>query len=204
MNVYIDNQKIDVQLEAQDSLDTIIKTVENFLKNSGRVIFEIKVDGQDIGEIEAKDISSIEEVEFFTKSAGIIALESLQEMNDYMDRLNSGVKILVEELNNGDDKQKISKMTLDAINGLEWIYNILCSIENISTVNYAEIGFQKPFDRFQDILKDILESLEDKDDMLLADLMEYEIPDSIEEIKEYLPKIYDYILEEEKKLSTKS
>ena len=95
-------------------------------------------------------------------------------------------------------------MTLDAINGLEWVYNILCSIENISSINYGDIGFQKLFDRFQDILKDILESLEDKDDMLLADLMEYEIPDSIEEIKEYLPKIYDYILEEEKKLSTKS
>ena len=204
MNVYIDNQKIDVQIEAQDSLDTVIKTVENFLKNSGRVMFEIKVDGQDIGEIEAKDISSIEEVEFFTKSAGIIALESLQEMNDYIERLNAGVKLLVEELNNGDDKQKVSKMTLDAINGLEWVYNILCSIENISSINYGDIGFQKPFDRFQDILKDILESLEDKDDMLLADLMEYEIPDSIEEIKEYLPKIYDYILEEEKKLSTKS
>ena len=204
MNVYIDNQKIDVQIEAQDSLDTVIKTVENFLKDSGRVMFEIKVDGQDIGEIEAKDISSIEEVEFFTKSAGIIALESLQEMNDYIERLNAGVKLLVEELNNGDDKQKVSKMTLDAINGLEWVYNILCSIENISSINYGDIGFQKPFDRFQDILKDILESLEDKDDMLLADLMEYEIPDSIEEIKEYLPKIYDYILEEEKKLSTKS
>ena len=121
MNVYIDNQKIDVQLEEKDSLDTVIKTVENFLKNSGRVMFEIKVDGQDIGEIEAKDISSIEEVEFFTKSAGIIALESLQEMNDYIERLNAGVKLLVEELNNGDDKQKVSKMTLDAINGSEWI-----------------------------------------------------------------------------------
>ena len=163
MNVYIDNQKIDVQLEEKDSLDIVIKTVENFLKNSGRVMFEIKVDGQDIGEIEAKDISTIEEVEFFTKSAGIIALESLQEMNDYIERLNAGVKLLVEELNNGDDKQKVSKMTLDAINGLEWVYNILCSIENISSINYGDIGFQKPFDRFQDILKDILESLENID-----------------------------------------
>lgn len=204
MNVYIDNQKIDVQMEAKDSLDTVIKTVENFLKNSGRVIVEIRVDGQDMGEIQSKDISSIEDVEFFTKSARIIALEAIQEMNEYSERLKSGVKVLVEEINSGEDQQKISKMTLDAINGLEWIYNIFFSIENISGINYGEIGFQKPFDRFQDILRDILESLEDKDNMLLADLMEYEIPDSIDEIREHLPKIYDYLLEEEKRESIKS
>ena len=40
--------------------------------------------------------------------------------------------------------------------------------------------------------------------MLLADLMEYEIPDIIDEIREHLPKIYDYLLEEEKKESIKS
>lgn len=204
MNVYIDNQKIDVQLEEKDSLDTVIKTVENFLKNGGRVIVEIRVDGQDMGDIESKEIASIEEVEFFTKSARIIALEAIQEMNEYMERLKSGVIVLVEEINNGDDQQKISKITLDAINGLEWIYNIFDSIENVSGINYGEIGFQKPFDKFQDILRDILESLEDKDSMLLADLMEYEIPDIIDEIREYLPKIYEYLLEEEKRESIKS
>ena len=198
MNIYIDNSKLDFQIEIDDTLDTIVKSVEEFAKNNGRVVVEVKVDGKDLGELENKGIATIEDIEFFTKSGRIIALEAIQEMNAYIERLKNGSKQLVDEINNGDGG-KISQMTLDAIDGLEWIYNILYSIENISTINYTEIGFQKTFDKYQDIIRDILESLEDKDEMLLADLMEYEIPDIVEEIKEFLPKIYDMLLEEEKR-----
>ena len=198
MNIYIDNSKLDFQIEIDDTLDTIVKSVEEFAKNNGRVVVEVKVDGKDLGELENKGIATIEDIEFFTKSGRIIALEAIQEMNGYIERLKNGSKQLVDEINNGDGG-KISQMTLDAIDGLEWIYNILYSIENISTINYTEIGFQKTFDKYQDIIRDILESLEDKDEMLLADLMEYEIPDIVEEIKEFLPKIYDILLEEEKR-----
>ena len=198
MNIYIDNSKLDFQIEIDDTLDTIVKSVEEFAKNNGRVVVEVKVDGKDLGELENKGIATIEDIEFFTKSGRIIALEAIQEMNAYIERLKNGSKQLVDEINNGDGG-KISQMTLDAIDGLEWIYNILYSIENISTINYTEIGFQKTFDKYQDIIMDILESLEDKDEMLLADLMEYEIPDIVEEIKEFLPKIYDMLLEEEKR-----
>ncbi len=203
MNIYIDNSKLDFQIEIDDTLDTIVKSVEEFAKNNGRVVVEVKVDGKDLGELENKGIATIEDIEFFTKSGRIIALEAIQEMNGYIERLKNGSKQLVDEINNGDGG-KISQMTLDAIDGLEWIYNILYSIENISTINYTEIGFQKTFDKYQDIIRDILESLEDKDEMLLADLMEYEIPDIVEEIKEFLPKIYDMLLEEEKKESISS
>ena len=203
MNIYIDNSKLDFQIEIDDTLDTIVKSVEEFAKNNGRVVVEVKVDGKDLGELENKGIATIEDIEFFTKSGRIIALEAIQEMNAYIERLKNGSKQLVDEINNGDGG-KISQMTLDAIDGLEWIYNILYSIENISTINYTEIGFQKTFDKYQDIIRDILESLEDKDEMLLADLMEYEIPDIVEEIKEFLPKIYDMLLEEEKKESMSS
>ena len=198
MNIYIDNSKLDFQIEIDDTLDTIVKSVEEFAKNNGRVVVEVKVDGKDLGELENKGIATIEDIEFFTKSGRIIALEAIQEMNAYIERLKNGSKQLVDEINNGDGG-KISQMTLDAIDGLEWIYNILYSIENISTINYTEIGFQKTFDKYQDIIRDILESLEDKDEMLLADLMEYEIPDIVEEIKEFLPKIYEFLLEEEKR-----
>ena len=198
MNIYIDNSKLDFQIEIDDTLDTIVKSVEEFAKNNGRVVVEVKVDGKDLGELENKGIATIEDIEFFTKSGRIIALEAIQEMNAYIERLKNGSKQLVDEINNGDGG-KISQMTLDAIDGLEWIYNILYSIENISTINYTEIGFQKTFDKYQDIIMDILESLEDKDEMLLADLMEYEIPDIVEEIKEFLPKIYEFLLEEEKR-----
>lgn len=203
MNIYIDNSKLDFQIEIDDTLDTIVKSVEEFAKNNGRVVVEVKVDGKDLGELENKGIATIEDIEFFTKSGRIIALEAIQEMNGYIERLKNGSKQLVDEINNGDGG-KISQMTLDAIDGLEWIYNILYSIENISTINYTEIGFQKTFEKYQDIIRDILESLEDKDEMLLADLMEYEIPDIVEEIKEFLPKIYDMLLEEEKKESMSS
>ena len=198
MEIFLDNQKLDIQIEIADTIDTIVKSVEEFAKNNGRVVVEVKVDGKDLGELENKGIATIEDIEFFTKSGRIIALEAIQEMNGYIERLKNGSKQLVDEINNGDGG-KISQMTLDAIDGLEWIYNILYSIENISTINYTEIGFQKTFDKYQDIIRDILESLEDKDEMLLADLMEYEVPDIIEELREYIPKIYEFLLEEEKR-----
>lgn len=198
MEIFLDNQKLDIQIEIADTIDTIVKSVEEFAKNCGRVVVEIKIDGNDIGNVENKSIEMIEEIEFFTKSGRIIALEALQEMNNYLERLKNGSVNLAAKINRGENAE-VSQMTLVAIDGLEWIYNIFYSIEGISGIDYKEMGFSKIFDRYQDILKEILESLEDKDEMLLADLMEYEVPDIIEELREYIPKIYEFLLEEEKR-----
>lgn len=101
MNIYIDNSKLDFQIEIDDTLDTIVKSVEEFAKGNGRVVVEVKVDGKDLGELENKGIATIEDIEFFTKSGRIIALEAIQEMNAYIERLKSGSKQLVDEINNG-------------------------------------------------------------------------------------------------------
>jgi hypothetical protein len=52
MEIFLDNQKLDIQIEIADTIDTIVKSVEEFAKNCGKVVVEIKIDGNDIGNVE--------------------------------------------------------------------------------------------------------------------------------------------------------
>lgn len=197
MNILIDNQKIDITLEKQDTISDIIKQLEEFVIERGRIVSEIIVDGQSFYTSEI-NLGKAENIEIITKTPRVIFLESLQEMNIYMDKFQIGIEKIVDYLAQ-DNQREAMKLIVDGISGLEWIYNVFYSLKNVSDINFEDIGFDSVFERFQQLMEELVESLELKDNIMLSDLLEYEVSEVLNEIKDYLPDIYDYIMEEERK-----
>jgi len=197
MNIFIDNEKIDITLEKEDTLKSVLSHLENFVFEKGRVISEWIIDGKSFYTIDI-NLEKAENIEIITKTPRIVFLESLQEMNTYIEKFQIGIEHIVDYLSQ-DNEREAMKLIVDGISGLEWIYNVFFSLKSVSEINFEEIGFDSVFEKFQQLVEELVESLEMKDNIMLSDLLEYEVSEILNEIKDYLPDIYDYVMEEERK-----
>ncbi len=198
MEIYINGENLEFELGKEDSLNSIIKTVKEYLKEQKQSVIEIKINDKNIDDIGSLNLSEVKKINFETRTTEKLLLESLQEVNIYIDKLKLGVESIVDYLSNNNEKEAM-ELIVQAINGLEWIYNILDSVEKLAIVNYNEASFGDVFLKYENILSEILDSLENKDFIMLSDLLEFEIGDIMDEIKEKLPKVYNFILNEETK-----
>ncbi|MGM0508353.1 MAG: hypothetical protein ACQERZ_04230 [Fusobacteriota bacterium] len=198
MDIFINENKIDFELDGNETLKMVIDEVNSFLEKQDVSITKIMVNDINIDNVENIDISQVEKIEFDAKNSVELLLESIQELNIYLNKMDVGIKKVVEYLNE-DSNQKALNFIISVIDGLEWIYNVLGSINDVVLEKYDINMLKKIFYEYEDILENLLDSLEEKDMIMLADILEFEMLEKIEEIKEKLPKLYDEIVEIEKK-----
>ncbi len=99
--------------------------------------------------------------------------ETLKTANEYMDNLISGVKYSVELLYGGNETEGFS-MIPSICEGIQWITQVLVLTGN-KNKDLVDILFEK--------LEEIVESFENKDYILVADLLNYELLQVLKEIK---------------------
>jgi len=91
--------------------------------------------------------------------------ETLKTANEYMNNLISGVKYSVELLYGGNETEGFS-MIPSICEGIQWITQVLVLTGNRNK-DLVDILFEK--------LEEIVESFENKDYILVADLLNYEL-----------------------------
>lgn len=197
MEIFINNEKLDVEIEKDDSLESILNSIESFVESKGKIIEEILLNGEEHKKENTIDVTDISMIEVKVISPRILALESLREMDVYLEKVIVGIDSILNYLEDSEEK-KAMDIVVELINGMEWIYNIFDKIEKIMVIDYSEIEFIEIFNSYKDILEKILESLEKKDFIMLADILNYELKDNLDLISAILPNIYNFILEEEK------
>ncbi|HBA02686.1 MAG TPA: hypothetical protein DCW51_01170 [Clostridium sp.] len=99
--------------------------------------------------------------------------ETLKTANEYMNNLISGVKYSVELLYGGNETEGFS-MIPSICEGIQWITQVLVLTGN-KNKDLVDILFKK--------LEEIVESFENKDYILVADLLNYELLQVLEDIK---------------------
>jgi len=99
--------------------------------------------------------------------------ETLKTANEYMNNLISGVKHSVELLYGGNETEGFS-MIPSICEGIQWITQVLVLTGN-KNKDLVDILFKK--------LEEIVESFENKDYILVADLLNYELLQVLEDIK---------------------
>lgn len=203
MEIYIDHEKTTIDTTQLYSLDDIIREAEKISSIKGRIVAEMYIDGKPLDEVGDITIEEIGTIEFTTKTPKIVFLEALQEMNLYLNRLRDGLQKIIGYLEQ-DNEREAMNMVSEAVNGLEWIYNIFAAGESISNVDYEAMGFKDVFERYKSILGDLLNSIESRDNIMLSDLFGYEVIPLIDEIQDFIPKIYNTVMEEETKEQAKN
>lgn len=97
-----------------------------------------------------------------------ILKETIESLEDYLPRIIKGSKEISYNLTGGNEASAISAMP-EYVEGIQWIYEALAGIQNS--------GFLREINllALQTHFKEVVESLEIGDHVLLADILEYEI-----------------------------
>lgn len=106
---------------------------------------------------------------------GQLMRETLEQAEEYIPKLINGINVIANELRTGMENEAASMLN-DAIDGLEWI-NDAVNLTIDFWVNKAVIEA----DALKDPLAMMAEAMQNRDHILLADVLDYEIKPVLED-----------------------
>ena len=185
--VYVDKREVPLPPSAFESLDRIVKHVEDHLLAPDIVIRQIEVDGAPLFADRTSESDPAlqtgyprqEKIEIFTGTLTEIARDSIREAQAYLDRVEAIIPSLVTsfQLSPGPEAFAQLKQLFD---GFYWLHLLLDRIGAAFKVTadiYLSDGktARDCHFRFASILKQLVDAQEKQDFVLIADLLEYEI-----------------------------
>lgn len=161
-----------------DGSQSLIETINNSLSTGNLFFSHLVIDGQEIYEEYEEyildNIDSIQEVHVKVKSIKEFVAELLVLLNTYTQRAMPEIELLVNEFYQAPTDQ--SWLTLkQLLDGIEWIYQ---TIKAIDITQHQIVGwdeFVKSAAIFEVELPNLLEAMENKDSILIADIIQYEL-----------------------------
>lgn len=202
MILSIDNMKTEIKSENISSLIELLNEISEKLRFENKVIFEVFVDGNKVNLHTNLDINSVSIIEITTKSPRILLLETLNEMDAYIKRFHSTLDEIYLYLSNDD--YRISDLIVKAVDGLEWIYSVVTSVLELTSVDFEEVKFKDTYFNFEYILNYFLILVEKEDFKNLQNFMNEDLKGFLYEIESGIPRIYEAIMTEEREERVKA
>jgi len=171
--------------------------LQTSLKENNLVIIEAKVNGIKTGNdlSELADSNDIENISLIVGTPGQVMFEGLETAMTYLPILQTGLTDIAVFLQEGREGEGISKF-IQAVTGLEWLGKILSGAAAILDEETLRNSF-KSVESYSQKLAELLEGWENRDYVLIADLLEYEIVPFIEEMMPLIKETLDKLREKE-------
>ena len=200
MKIKIDEKDVDLSAmksKPRSLYDFISNGIVNFIPK-GRVIKDIYLNGTKFDELlindeKAKAIRLDEggELSIVTMGSNDLVLESISAINNYFNDLSKNLSKVSDLLRVGNDKDGFNDFAADlkGITAFVQIMDKLAPFLNIdySIYTYKEKTIKAYFDDLEAVLSKILETQKDRDYIMLADVIEFEM--------EPLLKVWQEVLE---------
>jgi len=178
------------------SLDQILKHVENVHLPPNSVIRRICVDGlsilpdalpDDINEL-LNQMENRDKVEIFTGTLSEIARDSIVEAIAYLDRIEAITHSLATSFQVSPGPESFNNLR-QLCEGFYWLSLLLDKLEasfqiTLENVLIKEKPAREHLQQFITILKQLIDSQERRDFVLISDLLEYEVPPMVPVWKE--------------------
>jgi len=182
IDFYINGQKIDAQIEDEQTVGDVLKSFERTCEENEAAVIGIVVDGIQItaetfDEEAAKPISSNSKFEFSIVTKNDIKA-SFAKLAELFTQLAIEMEQVPVALQNGKNVE-VSKSIKNLADSIEQFCHVatLASLfpETFNNTKIGSINFNEFFAEFSPILKDFEEALQNNDSVMLGDLSEYEI-----------------------------
>jgi hypothetical protein len=182
---YLNEREIAPPLD-MSSFDKILKHVEDCHLPPNSVVRQINIDGQPIisesfpepGELFSQ-LENREKIEIFTGTVSEIAHESIIEALAYLDRIESITPSLASsfQIYPGPEAFENLRQLLDGFYWMSILLDKVVSNFNIvlDTCSVQGVSVRDHFDKFISILKQLIDSQQRGDFVLISDLLEYEV-----------------------------
>jgi len=181
---FLDSQEIAIPFDAS-SITQILKHVESFHLPPNTVVRQVQVDGLPLvpdpkAQFDLQcGIEKRERVEIFTGTVREIAFDSINEALDYLDRVETAIPSLSNTFQSSPGPETFQNLR-QLYEGLYWLNLLLDKLKSNFQISFDKAVFQgipasDCHQKFVTILKQLIESQERRDFVLISDLLQYEI-----------------------------
>ena len=190
---YINGQKIDVQIEDEETIGDVLHSFELTCEENKAAVIGILVDGKQIT-ADIFDEESVKPLEKNTKFEFSIVTEndikaSYTKLSEFFNELANQMEEVPVELQNGKNLE-VSQSIKNVADSIEQFCHIatLASLfpETFTNTSINGMSFQELFNDFSPILADFEEALKNNDQVMIGDLSEYEICPRLQAISQAL------------------
>jgi hypothetical protein len=185
----IDGQIKDFNLSGADSLESMLTSLKGDLVKNGRFIASLRVNGKKVADIDEESSQRLERIgsiEITTESPLNVARNIIAEGEEFIEGLQD---YLVQTAGQYSlDSERAGRYFSEAVQGLQWFVQMIGFIEQTLHLDYNQLSFDgKPVTEFvrglNSILLEIVNTQEELDPVLLADILEYDLVPHLEEWK---------------------
>lgn len=180
MKILVNNEEIDLA-EGSTPLEKISDLLAA-LKEKNLVILETWVNEVKTEEdlLELVKLNNVEQVALVVATPAQVVFDALETAITYLPVLKEGLLETAGLFQEGRDGEGIAKY-LEALSGMGWLCHVLAGVDSCAAVEENLRGaFKKDHQNYEQILRDLTQAWENRDYVLIADLMEYELAPFVE------------------------
>ena len=132
-------------------------------------------------------------LEIETATLAEILERNILNAQNYLQKLLPGIEKTAEIFRSGNE-QEANQLFLQIIDGMDWFSQVMEIVIQVKQFEpdrpiYSGKSLQDQKNQFADLTRQMLEANKNKDWVLLADLLEYELLPYYQEWNDFLPKI---------------
>lgn len=188
-----------IQTEFSDckNLGDVIQSVENKMWSQGEVVCEIFVNGlalqeEDEARLSASNLSDIRELKVQSNRPDELVQKTLQSITQYLPDLLEETDSLAAKYRE-IEAQEVGPLLSEVLEGFRWLTDAVFLIRSQLAL-WPEVeevleDWKELEDKHSKALRELISSLEGNDQILVADVLEYDVADILEDWRRIIPQV---------------
>lgn len=193
MIVQIQDREVELE-NNMSSIDEITNLVHEALSDKEIFFSHFVIDGVEVYDDYAlyfeEHLNGIESVEVVLKSVREFVSDVCLSLATYLERALPEMERLSDSLYQGE-KTIGSEESLQLVEGLDWVFQAISTVDQSTKKPATWDDVIAKAVVIQNAFQEVVEAMENKDDVLFADIVQYEITPALQEIKETINKTLD-------------
>lgn len=184
-----DKLEIQKQFGECENLKQLIERLEGEFQDRGEVICEIRVNGmivheKDENRFAESEMAAIDTLTIASERPGDLIQSTLGSALDYVPRLHKACESTAE-LMRGSDSRLAQLNFTELLDGCQWLVDTVVYLrsaaESVGQPLKDQLAWRTAEGKFATVVTDILAAFQKKDFVLVADLVEYDLFNLLEE-----------------------
>ena len=180
-----------------ETLGDIFDQVHKKCEADGEIISHLLIDDKEaaLDSMAARKTSTadVKSLEIETATLAEILERNILNAQNYLQKLLPGIEKTAEIFRSGNE-QEANQLFLQIIDGMDWFSQVMEIVIQVKQFEpdrpiYNGKSLKDQKNQFADLTRQMLEANKNKDWVLLADLLEYELLPYYQEWNDFLPKI---------------
>ena len=187
-----------VEIGEYDSVYDLLMTAQEKLWDVNHLISELRINGERVDPIEEAALKAIPgadtKVEItLTRTDERSLADTLGEADAYLQKLETGFEEVSNKIRN-ESNAEAYKMLGEGINGLMTILDLFDYLQGRAGID-EELGqeFKTFIGELNEKSQELNDAQESQDPTLIADILEYEFVESIQELRTYLTRFQEAV-----------